>query len=196
MCRVYRLVVILVVVAAATVPVTAGTIDGKVQARNPKVDLSMFVVYVDDLQGPFPSLTQTAVMDQHELKFVPHVLPVQVGTTVEFSNSDPLMHTVFSISPAKRFNLGLYGRGTVRRIRFDRPGVVEVLCNVHQEMSAYIVVLSNPYFARTSGDGSYRIAGVPPGSHRLRCWHERLGERSLTVQVPATGAVTANFTAE
>jgi hypothetical protein len=127
------------------------------------------------------------------LRFIPHVLPVQVGTTVEFANSDPLAHNVFSISSAKRFNLGLYGRGAVRRVRFDRPGVVQVLCNVHQEMSAYIVVIPNPFFARTGRDGRFRIEGVPAGQHRLRCWHEELGERTHAVRVPANGTMTENF---
>ncbi len=135
-------------------------------------------------------------MDQKDLRFVPHVLAIQVGTTVEFPNSDPVAHNVFSISEAKRFNLGLYRRGSVRRVKFDKPGVVELLCNVHMEMSAYIVVLKNPYFARSGPDGTFRISGIPPGQHRLRCWHERLPTQEQVVEVPAEGTVEVVFTLE
>ncbi len=188
--------VLLAILLAMDAPAVAGTIEGRVRSRDTKRDLSNFVLYVDDLQGPFPPSPQTALMDQRGLQFIPHVLPILVGTTVEFANSDPLAHNVFSISPAKRFNLGLYNRGVVRRVRFDLPGVVEVLCNVHQEMSAYILVLQNPYFARAAADGSYRISGVPVGSHRLHCWQERVRERTRTVQVPATGTIREEFVAD
>ncbi len=169
---------------------SAGTITGQVQANDTKLVKSDFVVMVDDLDGPFPSPDATATIDQRGLRFVPHVLVVRAGTTVNFPNSDPLAHNVFSISPAKRFNLGLYGRGTVRHIKFDQPGVVQLLCNVHQEMSAFIVVVKNPYYARPAADGSFRIAGVPAGKHRLRCWQERLGERVWDVEVPQAGEVS------
>jgi hypothetical protein len=118
---------------------------------------------------------------------VPHVLVIQAGTTVEFANSDPLAHNVFSISSPKRFNLGLYGRGTSRRIRFDQPGIVKLLCNVHQEMAAFIVVVKSPYFARTAADGSFRIDSVPAGRHQLRVWHEEMDERSYEIAVAASG---------
>ncbi len=184
-------VALLVVISAS-----AGTIQGRVQTANPNTDLSTFVVYVEDVEGPFPPPREPAVMDQKSLRFVPHVLPILAGTTVEFPNSDPLAHNVFSISDTKRFNLGLYGRGTVRRLRFERPGVVALLCNVHLEMSAYIVVLKNPYFARTAADGTYRIDGVPAGRHRLRCWHEQLPEQSRAMEVPASGSLTEDFRME
>ncbi len=170
---------------------TAGTIEGRVYVRDPKVVLSDVIVSVDDIDAPFP-VPNSAVMDQRGLRFIPHVLPIMVGTTVAFPNSDPLAHNVFSVSPTKRFNLGLYGPGTVRSIRFDEPGIVELLCNVHQEMSAYIVVLKNPYFARPQSDGSFRIAGVPAGRHRLRWWHERLGEVTREVEVTPASVVVAN----
>ncbi len=159
-------------------------------------DLSSFVVSVENVEGHFPVPAQHAVVDQKQLRFVPHVLPILVGTTVDFPNSDPLLHNVFSISPAKRFNLGLYGRGTVRRMTFDKPGVVELLCNVHLEMSGFIVVLKNPYFARTDADGRFRIADVPAGSRRVRCWHERLPAQERTVDVPSSGSVDLDFVME
>lgn len=174
-------------------PALAGTIEGHVRGTGPTPDLSNFVISVEDIEGPFPPPEQPVLMEQKELRFVPHVLAVQVGTTVEFPNRDPLSHNVFSISEAKRFNLGLYARGISRRVRFDKPGVVDLLCNVHLEMSSYIVVVKNPYFAKTGPDGTYRIEGVPAGRHRLRYWHERRAAQERTVQVPETGSVTVDF---
>lgn len=176
--------VILILAAGSA---TAGTIEGRVQTRDAKLDLTGFVAYVDDVAGPFPTPDRVVLMDQKSLRFVPHVLPIQVGTTVEFANSDPLAHNVFSISSTKRFNLGLYGRGTSRRVKFDQPGVVQLLCNVHQEMSAFIVVVKSPYFARTAADGSFRIDNLPAGRHRVRIWHEAMDERSYDVVVAAAG---------
>ncbi len=164
----------------------AGTIEGRVLTSKPGIDKTNVVIYVDDLEGPYPA-NAVATVDQRGLRFVPHVTVVVAGTTVEFLNSDPLAHNVFSISPAKRFNLGLYNRGTVRKMRFDKPGVVQLLCNVHQEMSAFIVVVKNPYFARANADGSFRISGVPAGKHRLLAWHEQLGEHAVEVEIPAAG---------
>ncbi|MFQ5662640.1 MAG: methylamine utilization protein [Terriglobia bacterium] len=171
----------------------AGTIEGRVRRADPAADLSNFVISVEDIEGSFPAPPEPAVMDQKDLRFLPHVLVIQVGTQVEFPNSDPVAHNVFSISDAKRFNLGLYQRGTVRRVKFDQPGIVELLCNVHLEMSAYIVVVKNPYFARTGADGRFRIAGVPPGRHRLRGWHERLAAHEQEIEVPAKGTVKVIF---
>ncbi len=178
---------------AIAIPVLAGTIEGRIKPPAAVKDSSHFVIWVADIEGTFPAPTKPAVMDQKDLRFVPHVLAVQVGTTVEFPNSDPVSHNVFSISDAKRFNLGLYQSGTARRVKFDRPGVVELLCNVHLEMSAYIVVVKNPYFAQPKADGTFRIENVPPGRHRLRSWHERLPAREQEVEVPVEGTAQVLF---
>ncbi len=174
-------------------PVLAGTVEGHIRAPLPGADLSNFVISVEEIEGAFPASEQAAVMEQKDLRFVPHVLVIQTGTTVEFPNSDPLSHNVFSISEVKRFNLGLYSRGTSRRLKFEKPGVVELLCNVHLEMAGFIVVLKNPYFARTGPDGTYRIPDVPAGRHRLRLWHERLAAQDRMVEVPEIGSVTVDF---
>lgn len=171
----------------------AGTIEGRVVRSEPTAELSNFVIFLDDIERAYSSPPEPAVMDQKELQFVPHTLVVQVGTDVEFPNSDPVLHNVFSISEAKRFNLGLYKRGVNRRVKFDKPGVVEVLCNVHLEMSAYIIVVKNPFFAKTGPDGAFRISGVPGGRHRLRCWHEGLPIQELEIEVPTDGTVKVTF---
>ena len=177
----------------AVQPALSGGIEGHVLGAEPKADLSNVVISVEDIDGSFPTPGKPVVMGQKGLRFVPHVLVVLVGTTVEFPNSDPLSHNVFSISPTKRFNLGLYAGGITRRLRFDNPGVVELLCQVHPEMSAYIVVVRTPYFAQTGPNGAYRIDGVPTGRHRVRFWHERYLAQERTVQVPETGFVTVDF---
>lgn len=170
-------------------PVLAGTIEGRVLSADP----SNFVITVEDIEGSFPPPKELAVVDQKDLKFVPHVLAIQVGTTVEFPNSDPMSHNVFSISDAKRFNLGLYQQGASRRVKFDTPGVVELLCNVHLEMSAYLVVVKNRFYAQTGPDGTFQISGVPAGRRLLRCWHERLPTHDQWIEVPTEGSVKVIF---
>jgi plastocyanin len=190
----FRIKVSMVGVAAVlcVAPITAGTIEGSIRARA-GVESPQFVVSVEDIGGTFSAPATHAVMDQRGLRFIPHVLAVLVGTTVDFTNSDPLLHNVFSISAAKRFNLGLYGGGAVRSILFDQPGVVQLLCNVHQEMTAYIVVLRNPYFVVVNKGERYRIENVPSGRHRIRCWGPQFGEREITVNVPETGSTSGDF---
>jgi hypothetical protein len=108
---------------------------------------------------------------------------VTVGTTVDFPNGDPVLHNVSSASPAKRFDLGMYPQGEARSVTFDSPGVVEIRCNVHPRMSAFVVVHTAPWLAVTDARGGYVIAGVPPGSYGVRVWHESLGERPATITV-------------
>ncbi len=167
----------------------AGVIEGHVRAADP----AETVIWVDDIEGSLPTPRQHVVMEQKGLRFVPHVLAIRTGTTVEFPNLDPLAHNVFSISDAKRFNLGLYANGVTRQLTFDKPGVVELLCNVHSEMSAYIVVVKNPFFTSPSNDGSYRVTGIPAGRHRLLFWREAAAVQEKSVDVPVTGTITVDF---
>ncbi|MBI4518505.1 MAG: methylamine utilization protein [Deltaproteobacteria bacterium] len=115
-----------------------------------------------------------AVIDQKDMKFVPHVVAVVAGSTVEFLNSDAFLHNVFSTSAAKHFDLGMFGRGESRSVTFETPGVVDVKCNVHPHMEAFVVVLANPYFAQPDSQGKFQISGIPPGRYKLRAWHESL----------------------
>ena len=146
------------------------------------------VVWVDDIPGEFPAPTAHAILDQKDMRFIPHILTILVGTTVDFPNSDPVFHNVFSISPLKRFNLGLYSKGHVPTIMFDKPGIISILCNVHPEMLAFIVVLKTPFFAVPGPDGDFIIRNIPSGSRTVRYWPEdgRTQERRVTL---ATGSV-------
>ena len=126
-------------------------------------------------------------MLQKNKTFTPHILPVQVGAIIDFPNADPIFHNAFSSYSGQIFDIGLYPPGTSRSVRFARPGVVRVFCNIHPAMSAVIVALNTPYFTQTSRDGTFSL-DVPPGRYTLRVFHERATEQSLanlarTVQV-------------
>ena len=150
------------------------------------------MVFLEKVDGVFIPSEEKPVLDQKNMIFIPHILPVLVGTTVKFPNSDNVTHNVFSPSPTKKFNLGTYASGVVRELTFDTPGVIAVLCNVHAEMSAFIVVLENPYFAVTGPDGKFTINNVPAGTYTVNYWHEKLGQQTKQVTV-AAGAATANL---
>ena len=134
-----------------------------------------------------------ARMDQRNESFVPHVLAIVAGTTVDFPNSDPTYHNVFSLSKPRRFDLGRYAAGRSKSVRFDQPGIVRVFCDIHSHMSAFILVFSHRYFAVTDDDGRYRIDNVPPGTYPVVAWHEALPSDTRRVSVPETGDVDLNF---
>ncbi len=151
------------------------------------------VVYVEKVPGSTVAPGPPATMDQLNLTFVPHVLAVTAGTTVVFPNSDDVRHNVFSASPTKRFNLGTYPKGVTKRLVFDAPGVVELLCNVHAEMSAYIIVADSPYASMVQADGRYALENVPAGTFNVIAWHERLTEQRQAVTVRDRETVALNF---
>lgn len=155
------------------------------------------VVYIDEIPGrSFSPPVEPATLDQVHLKFVPHVLPIIAGAVVEFPNSDDTRHSVFSPSATKKFDLGTYPAGTTKRVLFDQPGIAVVLCNVHPDMSAYVVVLKNPYYALTGQDGSCNIPAIPVGRYTVGAWHETLGTKKQPITVAAQGQtfVTFNWT--
>jgi plastocyanin len=117
----------------------------------------------------------------------PHVLVVPVGSTVSFPNHDPFNHNVFSLSEENPFDLGLYGRGEGRSVKFSRPGIVRVYCNVHAQMSAIVVVRDNPYVTQPGSDGTFSLPSVPAGSYLLHVWHERAPEVTRQLRVPPAG---------
>jgi plastocyanin len=155
------------------------------------------VVYLEG-SGAAPPAAPPArvVMDQRNLAFVPDVLPVTRGTVIEFTNSDDVQHNVFSPSAiAGKFNLGTYGPGAARTLILDEPGDVLVLCNIHMEMEAHILVLKDPYFAVVAGDGRYRVSEVPAGTYTVKLWQKRWLLFTQTVDLPATGSLTLNIAA-
>jgi plastocyanin len=136
------------------------------------------VVWLVPAGGPAPvqvaeSPQQHPSLTQRDKNFTPHLLVVQVGTVVDFPNHDPFFHNVFSLFEGKRFDLGLYEAGTTRYVRFDRPGICYIFCNIHPEMSAVVVVLDTPYYAIANARGNLEFRGVPPGRYTLHVWDER-----------------------
>ncbi len=166
-----------------------GVIMGKVQCRRVRHsgDAVVYIEKVGDNNYDPPS--EHGVVDQLNLVFIPHVLAVQRGTTIDFLNSDSVRHNVFSTPDCcNQFNLGTYDIGTSKPVTFNESCEIPLLCNVHIEMSAYVVVLDNPYFSVTEKDGSFRIDNVPSGTYKLKTWHERM--RSVEQEVKVEGGKT------
>lgn len=115
-----------------------------------------------------------AIVDQQDKEFVPHVLPVLVGTEVSFPNRDNIRHHVYSFSPPKRFELPLYRGTPAQPVLFDKPGIIKLGCNIHDWMVGYIYVTETPYFGKTAGEGLVELDGLPPGRYRVRVWHPRI----------------------
>ena len=158
--------------------------------RTPTPELRPAVVYLEAApRGAFEREEARATMVQRNETFVPHVLAVTVGTTVDFPNNDHVYHNVFSLSRTRPFDLGRYAVGMSKSIRFDRPGVVQVFCDIHSHMSAYILVFAHRFFAVTDDEGRYRIEGVPPGTYSVAMWYEGLIRDSRVVSVPESGGV-------
>ena len=178
-----------IVVAA---PLFAGDIHGKVSAKGVRNSADA-VVYVDKIAGKtFPPPAEHAKIDQKNMQFTPHVLPIVAGTTVDFLNSDALLHNVFSPdSCADRFNLGTWPQGQVKSFTFKKECFAALLCKVHPEMEGFVVALPTPYFAVTAADGSYHIKDVPDGSYTVKVWHPKLKATQKVVAVK--GATEANF---
>jgi plastocyanin len=128
-----------------------------------------------------------AVMDQRNERFVPHVLAVMVGTVVDFPNSDLIYHNVFSLSRAKRFDLGRYAAGRSKAVRMDRPGVVRVFCDIHSHMSAFVLVFNHPFFDVTDADGRFQLPSLPAGTYTLVAWYEGETRVTRSVSVPPAG---------
>lgn len=180
---------------ALAFPASAGTVAGTVSVlekddRKAR-DLSDVIVWVDGVKlSPRPATVRVTMRAK---SFTPHVSVVAVGGTVEFPNDDPLFHNAFSVSGENRFDLALYKRPKSGSWRAVAPGIVRVFCNIHPQMSAIVVVRDNPCFARASADGSFVIEGVPAGSYTLKAWHERGGEGSIEMSVPADGQTGASL---
>jgi plastocyanin len=182
----------------------AGSINGTVTVKGLRLpeDVVIFIEKVGE--NKFEAPKESTVLDQKNLVFIPHVMPILIGTKVDFPNNDNVRHNVLSPSKAKKFNLGTYGSGETRSMVFDNPGVIALLCNVHAEMSAFILAVKNPYFAVTDKEGKFSIPNdkamkaakvsekykdLPAGKYIVRTWHERLKTVTKEITVAEEGEV-------
>jgi plastocyanin len=176
-------------VSAVPVAAQASTVTAEVSVSKPgtgghqrgiaRADESQVVVWLTPLDAPAPAdptapaAAKTPELVQRNKSFEPHIIVVQVGSLIEFPNKDPFFHNIFSMYDGKRFDLGLYEAGTSRSVRFDRPGVSFLFCNIHAEMSAVVVVVDTPYFALSDRAGHVTIPNVPDGRYQMHVWYER-----------------------
>jgi plastocyanin len=153
------------------------------------------VVFFEDVPagGEAPQ-EMHARMHQTNETFVPHLLAITTGSTVDFPNDDKTYHNVFSLSKPKRFDLGRYAAGRSKSVTFDRPGIVRVFCDIHSHMNAFILVFGHRFFAVTDESGRYRIERVPPGTYRVTAWYEGAAQQSRQVTIPAGGTADLDFT--
>lgn len=171
-------------------------LNSRIKRQGGGVDASGVVVWLIPLTesaNPENAALTKRKIDQRDKRFVPHVVAVQVGTEVDFPNYDPFFHNVFSVYDGKTFDLGLYANGESRPVRFNRPGISYIYCNIHPQMSAVVVTVDTPYFTVSEPDGDFLIRSVPMGEYRLHLWHERCDARQLASQsriVTAGSAVT------
>jgi plastocyanin len=169
-------------VSSLSLSALAGEITGKVSTGK---NAGGIVVYVVKADGEFAAPSKPATLDQQHMAFVPFVLPVLAGTTVEFKNSDKVAHNVFSPDGAG-YNLGTFGPGQSRKQLFGDPGLYTQLCSLHPEMEGYILVLQNPYFTTTAGNGSYTIKGVPDGDYQVRVMGKAVKKKDRKRDFPVT----------
>lgn len=176
-----------------------GSIKGEISVRGVR-NAENVLVYVVEIPGEHNPPAEPAEVDQQKLAFVPHVLPIVKGTTVEFQNNDSLLHNVFWLKsrdgsyPSK--NLGSWGKGGTKRFTFDKEGSVVLLCNIHPEMEGHIVVLQNPAFVVVGKDGLYEIKDVPPGEYTVKTWYSqprKLRSKSAKVTVKAGESTELDF---
>ena len=169
-----------------------GTVKGVV--ASPWMRRYPALVYIDHVNKVFPPPKENPHMSQKGLVFLPHILPVLKGSTVDFTNDDTVAHNVFSPpGSATPFNLGIYGMGVKKTQTFNKLGEVPLLCSVHPDMSAFVIVLQNPYFALSDNAGNFEIKNVPAGTYQLKVWNEKLKSVSQPVTVTAGKTTTIEF---
>jgi plastocyanin len=158
----------------------------------PESERRHVVVYLRNAQPQTVTPMRMAIRQRDET-FTPRVVAVTIGSEVEFPNDDPIYHNVFSLSRVKNFNLGRYPRGETRRVRFDRPGVVKVFCEIHSHMSATVMVFDHPWFTVPNDAGQFELSGMPAGDRQVTAWHERLGDTTVNVRIEPGRTLQADF---
>lgn len=185
---------LLLVAPSAAAQDMAGTLQGEL--NHPLLRRFAAAVYLENLEShpDYAPSEANPVMDQVNLRFTPHVLPVLMGSTIEFPNSDETRHNVYtSRSSVCQFELGIYPAGEVKQVTCDEPGVIMVLCNVHAEMRGFVIVAPSPFFTTTNRDGQFKIEGVPPGQYRAVFQHERLVADPVEIEITTDQITEVDF---
>lgn len=188
--RLNRAFTLAIAAGLATGVFANGTIIGKVETEAGAA-ISHAVVNIQDATGAFKP--GTYVMDQVDKQFSPRVLAISKGSTVKFANSDPFLHNVFSSSRVKTFNVSQASKGDTSELEFDKVGIVPIKCHIHANMSAYIVVVPNPYFAVTNSKGLFRIDNLPAGTYTIKVWTTAGKVSTQSIQVPDSGDAKVIF---
>ncbi len=179
-----------------------GTIEGTVTVKTKglfgkqgaKGDASNVVIFLEDLQMPNPNGRDKII--QKGKQFQPRVLPIVMGGVVEFPNEDPFNHNVFSPTPEYKFDLDYYGTGKSKNVRFQKPGAVRIYCNIHSNMVADVLVVPNPYFAKTGPDGKFRISNIPPGKYTFVAWQPSGASEKRGIAIVDGKTLQVNFEVE
>ena len=158
----------------------------------PPSEVENVVVFLKDAPARAVPPRRAAIRQRGET-FVPRVIAVPVGSTVDFPNDDPIYHNVFSLSRARTFNLGRFPRGESRAVKFDKAGIVKVFCDIHSHMAASVVVFNHPWFTVPDADGNFEIGDLPPGNPQITAWHERLGDTTIRVRTDGGRAASVEF---
>ena len=161
-------------------------------ALAPESELRHVVIYVKDAPTTAVAPMRAEIRQRNE-DFVPRVVAITVGSTVDFPNDDSIYHNVFSLSRTKTFDLGRFPKGKSRGETFDKPGVVKVFCQIHSHMSATVLVFDHPWFTIPDEHGNFDLSGVPPGTHQITAWHERLGDTTIPLRVEPGRPATIDF---
>lgn len=177
---------------------TMGSMPGMNEREVKQSEQRNVVVYLEggNLETAGLQNSSHGVIDQQAAAFTPHVLAVQKGAVVDFVNHDKTYHDVFSLSAAKKFNIGRRPTGEKVPVQFDKPGIVQLFCDIHSQMTAFVVVLDNPFFVQPDDDGMFKIDHVPPGTYALKVWHERLSAPEQKITVSAGTAAKAAIVLE
>lgn len=172
-------------------------VEGKIEfltRRGQRIDPSETLVWLEPAGKVRPKTPEQTTMVTRAKTLEPHVLAVPIGSIVRFPNEDPISHNLFSVSQPNAFDLGLYRRGAGKEQQFSRPGVVNVYCNVHPNMSAVIHVMGSPYYTFADPKGAFSLAGVPPGKYRVVAWSEQAGTATRDIEVGAHGNAAVALT--
>jgi plastocyanin len=189
--------IVLISLIACAMPAGAATVSGKVnfvskRGQNPTV--SETLVWLEPAGGKMIRKSPaTFQMMTRGKMLIPHVMAIPTGSTVQFPNDDPISHNLFSLSTGNSFDLGLYRKGAGKSEKFDSPGLVNVYCNVHPNMSSVIHVMATPFYVFSDPAGNYALTDVPPGKYRLVAWNEIGGQAETPIEVSNAGAVSGNL---